>query len=419
MSFFVHSASCQNKTNTEKLPAPYATKSVTVFADVVGWKENEKPFSLHGFVVTKYADGFDNPRWLYELPNGDILVAESNFNLTVPEKVGARVVGAAKSHDTKKSADRITLLRDRNNDGIPEVRDTFLAGLNQPFGMLYLNGFIYVANTDALVKYPYKDGDKNIFIAGQKILDLPSLKDKQDRHWTRNIIASPDGSKIFISIGSSSNIAENGIEKEILRANIIEINPDGSGQKIYASGLRNPVGMDWEPGTKTLWVAVNERDELGDDLVPDYVTSVKKDGFYGWPYSYYGQNIDPRVKESKLELVKKAIVPDFPVGAHTATLGLAFYTKTSFPEKYRNGMFLTQHGSWNRSVLAGYKVTFIPFKNGKPSGPMEDFLEFRANVDPKSNKVHGRPVGIAVLQNGNLLISDDTGNTLWLVSAQK
>jgi glucose/arabinose dehydrogenase len=416
-SLFGSQTFCQTKQKADDLPPPYETKSAMNFSEVVGWKEDEQPKAPDGFVVSKYADGFDNPRWMYLTPNGDILVAESNSNYNLAEKLGAKIIGAYKSKDMHKSANRITLLRDFNKDGVPELRDTFLtAGLNMPFGMLILNNWFYVANTDALLRYPYVKGQTRISGAGQKIMDLPA--GEYNRHWTRNLLANADGTKIYISIGSGTNVAEKGMNNEILRACIIEINPDGTGKIVYASGLRNPVGMAWAPGTKTLWTAVNERDELGDELVPDYLTGVKKDGFYGWPYSYYGQHLDPRVKEMKPELVKKAIVPDVNLGSHTASLGLAFYTKKDFPEKYRDGAFVAQHGSWNRAVLSGYKVVFVPFSNGKPSGKPENFLTgFVADLE--KNKVHGRPTGVLVTDDGSLLVTDDATNIIWKVTAVK
>jgi glucose/arabinose dehydrogenase len=398
------------------LPAPYATKSVTNFSKSLGWKDGNMPKAPAGFTVTKFADGLQNPRWMYVLPNGDVLVAESNMKVNVPIQVGAAVMGADNSHDTRKSADRITLLRDADKDGIPETRNYFIVDLNQPFGILKIDDWIYVANTDAVVRYPYTEGATSIAAPPQKIADL--RMGKKNQHWTRNIIANADNSKIYVAVGSASNIAEHGIEEEIERACILEMNPDGSKKRIYADGLRNPVGMDWAPGTKTLWTAVNERDGLGDDLVPDYMTSVKDGGFYGWPYSYWGQNLDPRVKEPKLELVKKAIVPDVDLGSHTASLGLAFYRGKSFPAKYQGGAFVAQHGSWNRSVLSGYKVEFVPFKNGKPSGPVEDFLTgFIADLE--KDDVYGRPTGIVFLSDGSMLVTDDVENTIWRVSASK
>jgi len=406
----------------DTLPPPNATKSVMNFSKVIGWKDGKMPIAPKGFIVSKYADGFQNPRWMYVASNGDVLVAESNSNFTLIQKAGAVVTGANRADDLSHSADRITLLRDTNNDGIPDEKNILLTadnGLKQPFGMLVIGEWLYVANTDALVRFPYKVGQTKITETGQKIIDLPAGKSfKDNRHWTRNIISNADNSKIYIAVGSSSNIAENGIDNEILRANILEINPDGSGMRVYASGLRNPVGMGWAPGTSTLWTSVNERDELGDDLVPDYLTSVKQGGFYGWPYSYYGQHIDTRVKEQQPDLVKKTIVPDLELGSHTASLGLVFYTKKTFPPKYQAGAFITQHGSWNRSVLSGYKVVYVPFANGKPSGKPQDFLTgFVAELSKE--KVYGRPVGIAILQDGSLLVSDDASNTIWKISAEK
>ncbi len=376
-----------------KLPAPYATKSAVNRSDVIGWKDGAKPQAPEGFEVSRFAGNMKSVRWLYVLENGDVLAAQSG---------------------TRNSPDKITLLRDSDHDGIPETMTTFLEDLNQPFGMLVLHDRFYVANTDGLWVYPYENGATRIEGEGKKILDLPA--GGYNNHWTRNLLASPDGSKIYISVGSGSNVGEHGMEHEKRRANILQINPDGSGEVIYASGLRNPVGMGWAPGTNTLWTAVNERDELGDNLVPDFATSVKKGGFYGWPYSYYGAHKDPRFseEEQRPELVQKAIVPDVSLGAHTASLGLAFCTVSGFPEKYQGGMFIGQHGSWNRSELAGYKVVFVPFKAGKPSGEPEDFLTgFIANAD--ESEVYGRPVGVTFLPDGSMLVADDAGDVIWRV----
>ncbi|MCF0058857.1 sorbosone dehydrogenase family protein [Dyadobacter sp. CY356] len=382
----------QTAVDSLNLPAPFATKSSEKRPDVEGWKDGQMPKAPEGFVVTKYADKLDNPRWSYVAPNGDVFVAESA---------------------TKKSADRITLLRDVNKDGVPEIKEVFMEKLKQPLGMLILKNYFYVGNTDGVTRYPYKTGDTKITGKGEKILELPA--GGYNNHWTRNLLASADGSKIYVSVGSGSNVAEHGMDNEKRRANILQINPDGTGEKVFASGLRNPVGMGWAPGTNALWTAVNERDELGDELVPDYLTSVKEGGFYGWPYSYFGNHPDPRMKGEGKDLVAKAIVPDVPLGSHTASLGLAFYNKTEFPSKYHNGAFVGQHGSWNRSKISGYKVLFVPFKNGKPSGKPEDFLTgFIENED----KVYGRPVGIAVLGDGSLLVNDDSGGTIWRVSAK-
>lgn len=417
--FFIISPSYGQGKDT--LPLPKATKSAMNFSKVIGWGD-KKPIAPAGFTVTKYADGLQNPRWMLVTKEGDVLVAESNSNFTVLEKAGAIVTGANRAEDLTRSADRILLLRDTDKDGKPDSRDTLLThdnGLRQPFGMLIMNNWLYVGNTNSLMRFPYKSGQTKITAAGEKILDLPAGKSfKSNRHWTRNIITNADNSKIYIAIGSSSNIGENGIEDELLRANILELNPDGSGMRVFASGLRNPVGMDWAPGTSALWTSVNERDELGDDLVPDYLTSVKEGGFYGWPYAYWGQHIDTRVKEIKTELVKKTIVPEVDLGSHTASLGMIFYRGKSFPSKYHGGAFIAQHGSWNRSVLSGYKLVYVPFENGKPMGKPEDFLTgFIANLE--DSKVYGRPVGVAMLPDGSLLVTDDASGTIWRVSAGK
>ena len=400
--------------DTLTLPPPNATKSKKNFSNVQGWKDGNTPKAEEGFKIEKFSGNFENPRWMYATPNGDILVAESNSNHSLLEKIGGFLIGASKSNNLKNSADRISLLRDTNGDGIPDIHVTFLSGLNQPFGMLVLGNWFYVANTDALWRYPYSTGDANITAKGEKIVDLPA--GKHNRHWTRNIIANKEGTKIYIAVGSGSNVAENGISQELLKADILEVNPDGTDLRVFASGLRNPVGMGWAPGTNTLWTVVNERDELGDDLVPDYLTSVKDGGFYGWPYVYFGYHEDPRVKDPKPQVVENTIMPDVGLGPHTASLGLVFYQNKTFPSKYHEGAFIAQHGSWNRSVLSGYKVIFVPFKNGQPSGPPEDFLTgFIADLD--EDKVYGRPVGLLVQDDGSLLITDDVNNTIWRVSA--
>ncbi len=397
----------------DTLPQPFATKSVSNFSNVIGWKDGRTPIAPKGFTVTKYADGFENPRWLYELPNGDILVAQSNSNYGFFKRIGAWLIGAGKSNNLSHSADLITLLRDTDDDGKPDVREKFLhEGLNQPFGMLLIGDSFYVANTDALMRFTYKDGQTRIEWKGEKLVPLPAGKVNQ--HWTRNIIANDDKSKIYIAIGSGTNIAEKGIEKELLKANILRCDPDGSNMEIYASGLRNPVGMDWEPKFRELWTVVNERDGLGDHLVPDYLTSVQKGGFYGWPYTYFGHE-DPRVKIEKSEGLTETLIPDYALKAHTASLGLVFYTGKRFPEKYHNGAFIVQHGSWNKEKLSGYKIVFVPFKGGKPSGEAEDFLTGFI-VDPNKDEVYGRPVGAIVTKDGSLLITDDKTHTVWRVS---
>ncbi|MGX5818491.1 PQQ-dependent sugar dehydrogenase [Chitinophaga lutea] len=392
----------------DTLPPPYATDTVHHFSKVIGWPVDKTPLAPAGFVVTKFADSLRNPRWLYILPNGDILVAEADKKRTLARKAGEVLSGKAKSGNIGNSADRITLLRDADGDGRAEVRETYLEGLNSNFGMLVMGDRFYVANTDALLVFPYREGRKPEG-KGRQILTLP--EGGYNNHWTRNIIASPDSSKIYISIGSGSNVAEHGMDNEARRANILEINPDGSGERIYASGLRNPVGMDWAPGTNKLYTVVNERDNLGDDLVPDYLTQVREGGFYGWPWYYFGKHEDPRLMSPDSTLKDRAIVPDKKLGSHTASLGLVFYKAAQFPEKYRNGAFIAQRGSWNRSQLAGYKVIYVPFKDGKP-GDEEDFLTgFIA--DASRSEVHGRPVGLAVTRDGALLLADDAANTVW------
>ena len=413
--FFSVLAYPQHKMKNDTLPAPNATKSVMNFSDVIGWKQGELPVAPEGFIVTKYADGFDHPRWIYVGPNGDVFVAESNANYSIPKKIGAHIIGASESNSLAKSADRITILRDTNGDGKPDIRDLFLEHLNLPFGMLILKNWFYVANTNALWRYPYKAGQTKITGKGEKIIDLPA--GKNNRHWTRNIIANKEGTKIYIAIGSGTNVAEKGIANELLRADIIEINPDGSAMRVFAGGLRNPVGMCWSPYDNKLWAVVNERDELGDELVPDYLTHVEERGFYGWPYVYFGNHVDARVKEKQPDIVKNTLVPDVGLGSHTASLGLAVYTGKTFPEKYHDGYFIAQHGSWNRSVLSGYKIIFVPFANGKPSGKAEDFLTgFIADLS--KNKVRGRPVGVFILPDGSLLVTDDMANAIWRVQFQ-
>ncbi|GAA0538109.1 PQQ-dependent sugar dehydrogenase [Chitinophaga japonensis] len=403
-----------NIVDTTDLPAPYATKSVKNYSEVLGWPADKKPVPPAGFTVTKFSDSLINPRWIYIAPNGDVLVAEANTRMGPIERVKSIATGKEQSGYETSSADRITLFRDTTKDGVPDLRTIFMDDLDQPFGMLILDDKFYVANTGELLVFPYQQGQTSISGKGKKILDLP--KGGYNNHWTRNIIASADGSKIYIAVGSASNAAEHGMKEEVRRANILEINPDGSGERVYASGLRNPVGMDWAPGTNVLWTVVNERDELGDHLVPDYLTHVEPGGFYGWPYSYFGGHIDPQVKVTpRPDLVSQALVPDVPLPSHTASLGLTFYDGSTFPDRYRSGAFIGQRGSWNSSVLAGYKVVFVPFSNGQPAGPPENFLTgFIA--DSADARVYGRPVGVAVAADGALLVADDAGNTVWRVS---
>jgi glucose/arabinose dehydrogenase len=384
------------------LPQPFATPSVRNTSKVIGWPKDKTPIAAPGFEVSLFADNFDNPRQAYVLPNRDILIVEATREW------------AGRADRPEKSANQITLLRDTNGDGKPDLRETFLTGLHMPHGMVALGNWFYVGNTSGVVRYPYRVGQTKIEGKGEKILDLPV-----DGHYTRNLIADPAGKKIYIAVGSASNVdEENGWEKDQRRAGILEINPDGSGMRIFAMGLRNPVGMDWEPRTKSLWTVVNERDLLGDDLVPDYLTSVKEGGFYGWPFSYFGQNEDPRKKGQRPDLVARAIKPDYALGSHVAALGLAFYSGNAFSERYRGGAFIGMHGSWNRSKMVGFKVAFVPFANGKPAGPMEDILTgFIA--DEKKFEAYGRPVGVTVAPDGFLLVADDSGGKVWRVMAKK
>jgi glucose/arabinose dehydrogenase len=393
------------------LPAPKAGEPPGInFATVIGWKSGEKPQAPAGFEVSLFAGGLDNPRWLHVLPNGDVLVAESRT-----EKVGGEIPpplleGLKRAGLLGKSANRISLLRDADRDGRAEVRETFAANLNLPFGMWLHGEHLYVANTDAVVRYRYRAGDRAVTGQGERILDLPA--GGYNNHWTRNIVARPDGSKIYVSVGSQTNVDEEKLDaKEPRRAAILEANPDGSGMRIFATGLRNPNGMDWAPGTTTLWTVVNERDLLGDNLVPDYLTSVRDGAFYGWPYSYYGQHEDPRHKGERPDLVAKAVEPDYALGPHTASLGLRFYRGRAFPEAWR-GAFIGQHGSWNRSSFSGYKVIHVPFRAGRPAGPPRDFL---TGFIASPTTVRGRPVGVTELRDGSLLVADDAGNSVWRV----
>ncbi len=402
----------------DSLPAPFATGSAKNFSEVVGWKNGEMPVAPPGFLVNQFANGLQHPRWIYVADNGDIFVAESNTILKGILKLGASISRKIKTQHIGESINRITMYRDADKNGVPEKSYVFAEGLNQPFGMLIIDNHFYVGNTDALIKYDYTTGDTLLRqMTAKKIVDLPA--GEYNRHWTRNIITNEAKDKIYIGVGSGTNVAEKGLENEIRRADILEVNLDGTGERIYAAGLRNPVGMDWAPGTQTMWTAVNERDELGDELVPDYFTSVQPGGFYGWPFFYFGQHTDPRAAALQSPVpIEKVIVPDVSLGSHTASLGLLFYRHKSFPAKYHNGAFITQHGSWNRSIISGYKVIFIPFANGKPAADPEDFLTGFVE-DLTASKVHGRPVGIAVLADGSMLVSDDVSNTIWRISAKK
>jgi glucose/arabinose dehydrogenase len=385
-------------------------------ATAKGWAANETPVAEGGTTVAGFANGLNHPRWLYVLPNGDVLVAETNAPMRPDDNKGLKgwffKRFQKKAGGAVPSANRITLLRDADGDGAAETRSEFLAGLNSPFGMVLVDGMLYVANTDAVIAFPYTEGQLKIEGAGRKLADLPG--GTLNHHWTKNIVARPDGSKLYVAVGSNSNVAENGIDKEVNRAAILEIDRITGAERLFASGLRNPVGMAWEPERNVLWVAVNERDELGGDLVPDYMTTVRDGGFYGWPYSYYGQHVDKRVKPLRPDLVASAIVPDYALGPHTASLGLA-YSPGFAGERFGRGMFVGQHGSWNRQPRSGYKVIFVPFKDGAPSGAPIDVLT--GFLDERDGDSRGRPVGVALDKGGALLVADDVGNTIWRVTA--
>jgi glucose/arabinose dehydrogenase len=387
-------------------------------APAKGWPAGTTPTVAAGFSVNAFATGLDHPRWLYVLPNGDVLVAETNGPERPDDRKGIKgwfmKKMSKKAGGTVPSANRITLLRDANGDGIAETRTVFLQNLTSPFGMALVGNDFYVADTDALLRFPYVDGKPSIAEAGAKVADLPA--GTINHHWTKNVIASRDGARLYVSIGSNSNVAENGLDKETGRAAILQIDRVSGRSRIFATGLRNPVGMSWQPQSGVLWTSVNERDEIGSDLVPDYMTSVKDGGFYGWPFSYYGQHIDDRVKAQRPDLVASAIVPDYALGAHTASLGLTFYDGKLFPSRYAGGAFVGQHGSWNRKPLSGYRVIFVPFADGRPNGTAEDVLT--GFVD-ENGDAHGRPVGVAVDKAGALLVADDVGNVVWRVTPRK
>ena len=404
---------------TPQLPPPRQSLIPTVhIAPAQGWPQDAAPSTAAGLKVTRFAEGLDHPRWLYVLPNGDVLVAETNRPPKKPEPKGIRAwfmkYFFKRAGASVPSANRITLLRDADGDGVAELRSPFLQNLFHPFGMALVSSDLYIANADAVVRFPYRDGATSIPDAPVKVADLPG--GPINHHWTKSVLASNDGSRLYVGVGSNSNVAEGGMEIETNRAAILEIDRSSGATRLFASGLRNPVGMSWNPQTGVLWTVVNERDELGSDLVPDYLTSVVDGGFYGWPYSYYGQNVDARVKPPRPDLVAKALVPDYALGNHTGSLGLTFYDAQLLPERYRLGAFVGQHGSWNRRPRSGYKVIFIPFMNGRPSGPAEDVLTGFVN---HKGEAMGRPVGVVVDDAGALLIADDVGNIIWRVTPQE
>jgi glucose/arabinose dehydrogenase len=384
-------------------------------AKVVGWGEDETPAVPQGLQVHALATGLEHPRSLYVLPNGDVLVIESNGPKAPVHRPKDIITGWVQSFAGAKAKDanRITLLRDKG-DGSPKLRTVFLDHLNSPFGVALVGHDLYVANTDAIVRYPYQDGQTSITATGTKLTDLPG--GPIDHHWTKALLASPDGSKLYVGVGSNSNVGENGIGAEYERAAIWEVDRTSGAHRIFASGIRNPTGLQWEPETGKLWAIANERDEIGPDLVPDYLTSVQDGGFYGWPYSYYGKHLDPRVEPQRPDLVAKAIIPDYSLSSHVAPLGMAMYTGADLPANYRSGAFVAEHGSWNRTPLNGYKVVFVPFSGGQPSGPAQDVVTGFLDAD---NHARGRPVGLAVDRSGGLLIADDVGDTVWRVSSRR
>ena len=399
------------------LPPPNQSLIPTVLiAPAIGWSDGAKPVPAAGTSVAAFAAGLDHPRWIAVLPNGDVLVAETNAPPQPENNKGLK--GWIMKKEMKRtgagvpSANRITLLRDADGDGVAEVKTVFIKDLHSPFGMALVGNELYVADTDAVLRFPYTPGETRIGAAGAKVVDLPA--GPINHHWTKNLVASRDGSKLYVTIGSNSNAAENGIAKETGRSAIWEVDAKTGEHRIFASGLRNPVGLAWEPTSGALWAVVNERDELGSDLVPDYLTSVHDGAFYGWPYSYFGQHVDARVKPPRPDLVAKAIAPDYALGSHVAPLGLAWSEGNRLPAQFASGMFVGQHGSWNRKPRSGYDVVFVPFSDGKPSGSPVEVLSGFVNAE---GEAQGRPVGVAVDKRGGLLVADDVGNTIWRVTA--
>jgi glucose/arabinose dehydrogenase len=383
----------------------------------VGWKDGQAPKVVSGLNIEKIASGLKHPRQVLALPNGDILVVESNGPgqeaVTTPKQVIAGIV-KGRSGKGGKGGNRITLLRKKEGAAGEWEKHVFLENLHSPFGVQLIGDTLYVANTGNIMKYHYTPGETTISDPGTELADLP---DTVNHHWTKAMVASPDGKKLYVGVGSNSNITENSLAVEYRRADVLEVDVESGASRIFAAGLRNPTGLQIEPKSGKLWTIVNERDEIGADLVPDYMTSVQEHGFYGWPYSYYGQNVDTRVKQQRPDLVAKAIKPDFALGSHVAALGLWFYNGTNLPEKYRGGAFVSEHGSWDRTPLSGYQVVYVPFENGKPSGPVEPIVTGFHSADEKN--LYGAPVGLAQDAQGALLIADDVGNVIWRVSAAK
>ena len=398
-----------------QLPPPEHVLSPNVnVAKAAGWPAGATPAAAPGLRVNAFATGLDHPRWLYALPNGDVLVAETNGPGTDPGPPGIKGYFfkrfKEKAGSSVPSANRITLLRDADGDGVAEVRSTLISGLRSPFGMAMVGNELLVANADSLVAVPFTPGATTIIAQPRLITALPSGR---NHHWTKSLVVSPDGRWLYVGFGSNSNVGENGMAMEQGRAAVWRIDPRTGAKSIFASGLRNPVGLAFNPWSGALWAAVNERDEIGSDLVPDYITSVREGAFYGWPYSYYGQHVDVRVKPPRPDLVARAIPPDFAVGPHVAALGLAFSAGQRLGPAFARGAFIGEHGSWNRSPPSGTRVVFVPFGGAQPSGmPIDVLTGFRVN-----DKYYGRPVGVQIGRDGSLLVADDVGNTIWRVSA--
>ncbi|WP_260171447.1 sorbosone dehydrogenase family protein [Sphingomonas sp. BK481] len=386
---------------------PYATASVVNHPKTIGWPDGRKPVAPRGYEVIKFAGGLDYPRQALLLPNGDMLVAEARTKPKLDAEPDVQR-GQALSKTTGFSANRITLLRDVDRDGVAEQRFVLIEGLNQPFGMQYANGRLYVANTDGVVSVPFSPGQTRVTATPQPLVSLPA--GGYNNHWTRNLLLSPDARTLYVSVGSASNVGEHGMDEEKRRAAILAIDLRTGRERLYASGLRNPVGMAWAPGTNTLWAAVNERDQLGDDIAPDYLVGVRDGGFYGWPYSYYGKQ-DPRHANTKRELLATTLLPDVAVGPHAAALGVAFAKGTSAAQQVA---YVARHGSWNRSAFIGYDVLAVPFANGRPTAAPQPFLTgFVANE--KTGEVYGRPVSVQTRDDGAIFVIDDAGDTVWLV----
>jgi glucose/arabinose dehydrogenase len=401
------------------IAAPETTLIPTVgVAKAIGWAAGAAPKPAAGLAVNSFAEGLDHPRGLYVLPNGDVLVAESNSPPRDSKNGGDGITGKvmnllmARVGAGGASANRITLLRDTNGDGKADLKTVLISGLNSPQGIAYIDGQLYIGNTDALVRVPFTPGMTKITARPTVVVKLPGGQN----HWSRNLLAAPDGKSIYVAVGSATNIAEKGMELEQKRAAIWQVKLPSGEDRIYAYGLRNPNGLAFEPTTGDLWTTVNERDMLGSDLVPDYMTQVQFGGFYGWPYYYYGGFIDKRVPEPDEDMQSYVVHPDYALGPHVAALGMAFAKGAALGPSFASGAFIAEHGSWNRRPLSGYKLVYVPFAKGKPVGKPIDVLTGFLTPDEKAQ---GRPVSVALDSKGALLVTDDVGNRVWRVSAAK